>query len=417
MLGVLPVVLAFAATNCRDWRGSLPPGGHGGSGGAAAGSAGLTTEAGTGGDTERQGGQSGRGGATGTSSGGAGQSPATGGRGDAGGRSGRTGKSSGGTDPATTAGTGGDAPGPSAQGGATGTSSGGSTPNGAKGGTDDGLGGAAGNGGEAGSGAETPVLGCADEPVANGTFTPAALGARLVLWLDAQHAGAAKNGAHMPQWTDCSGAHNDGHQLTVADQPTYVSSATNGLPAMHFDGNLTFFKIEDSESLRWGTGPFAILAVVRGAPATQDDAMIYQKSMSNDPYPGPCLLVNSKTTGFTAKALVGLDADNYLLSTNDVQDRVPRLFVGRRYQTADGTFLELRENGAVNATTQLLSTLDVDAMGSAAIIGHNGYREHPGFQAYEGDISELCAVKGVLSDEELAGIEGYLMGKYGLGAQ
>jgi hypothetical protein len=76
--------------------------------------------------------------------------------------------------------------------------------------------------------------------------------------------------------------------------------------------------------------------------------------------------------------------------------------------------LELRENGVSSATLTLSSSVNVDAPGRNAIIGHNGYLANSGFQAYEGDISELCAVKGALSDRELAGLERYLTAKYEL---
>jgi hypothetical protein len=181
-----------------------------------------------------------------------------------------------------------------------------------------------------------------------------------------------------------------------------------------FDGLTTFFEIADDASLRFGTGPFAIFAVVRGAPASVVNAMIYQKSEANDPWAGPALLVNANKPADSSKAAIQLDGTTYALSPGAVADTTPRLLSGRRYQTQTGTELELRLNGSVVSTAAVSAAIDLDAVGRNAIIGHNGYTPSSGFQAYAGEISELCAVKGALTPEELAGIEAYLLDKYAL---
>jgi mono/diheme cytochrome c family protein len=50
----------------------------------------------------------------------------------------------------------------------------------------------------------------------------------------------------------------------------------------------------------------------------------------------------------------------------------------------------------------------------AALGGHNGYNRALGFQAFKGDIAEMVAVKGTVTDAEFQSIEAYLMSKYAL---
>jgi hypothetical protein len=243
---------------------------------------------------------------------------------------------------------------------------------------------------------------------------PSDLGSRLVLWFDAARGVSAADGARMDEWLDQSSAHNDALQSVVARQPIYTTSGVNDLPAVAFDGETTFLEIPDDATLRFGTGPFALFAVVRGAPATGINAMVYQKSDADDPWAGPALLVNPNKPAASTKASFQLDGSTYVNSSGSVGDSVPRLLGGRRFQGSTGTRVELRIDGVPESNVVPNAAVNVDAPGRNAIIGHNGYLPSPGFQAYAGTISEICAVKGSLSDDELAGLEGYLLDKYGL---
>jgi hypothetical protein len=245
-------------------------------------------------------------------------------------------------------------------------------------------------------------------------MTPADLGVRLVLWLDAGRSGASVNGTKVGVWPDRSSSNNDARQSEDSRQPVYVASGVHGLPALRFDGQSTFLRIADATSLQWGLSPFAVFAVVRGAPALGVNAMIYQKSDADPPFLGPALLVNAAKPTASAKASIQLHAGLYSNSILGVADTTPRLLVGRRYVTDVQTLVELRVNGNVVGTSVETAPVSVDAPGRDAIIGHNGYQPSPGFQAYEGDIAEICAVKGALTDDELWAMEAYLQTKYGL---
>jgi hypothetical protein len=101
------------------------------------------------------------------------------------------------------------------------------------------------------------------------------------------------------------------------------------------------------------------------------------------------------------------------MSPESFADTAPRLFVGWRHLSEGGAALELRVNGSERATGPA-STVNVDAPSRDVIIGHNGYNAAAGFQAFQGQISEICAVKGALTNAELEGLERYLLDKYAL---
>jgi hypothetical protein len=76
--------------------------------------------------------------------------------------------------------------------------------------------------------------------------------------------------------------------------------------------------------------------------------------------------------------------------------------------------LEVRVDGARQGTLSISPPIDADAPGQAVIIGYNGYNPSPGFQAFKGDIAEIVAVKGPVTDAELQSLESYLKSKYAL---
>ena len=243
-------------------------------------------------------------------------------------------------------------------------------------------------------------------------FTPAAFGGRLVVWLDAAR---GISGTPVTSWADQSGAGNNATQTMAPRQPALTASGINGLPAVTFDGATTFLQIADSPTTRWGTGDFALMVVARGAPNVATNAMLYNKSEQAAPYAGINLFLNVTRGPVTAKASIQLDADFHATTRDDFGDANPHLFGGRLVTTGASALLEMRVDGERQGMLSLTGgAVNLDAPGQATIVGHNGYSPLSGFQAFKGDIAEIVAVKGPISDAELASLEAYLMSRYGL---
>jgi hypothetical protein len=277
-----------------------------------------------------------------------------------------------------------------------------------------------GTGGTQGSGGGAGVGGSGGEDAGSGAggssgmSTPAALGARLVLWLDAARGLTITSGGPIVRWQDQSGAKNDAVQPSPGNRPILTGAGIHGLPSATFDGSVTFLQIADAPTLGWGTQDFTLLVVARGAGNTSANTMLYQKSNLGPPYAGPALYLNANKPMPSTKVAMQLDGDFYTDSRDDFADDRPHLFGGRLVASGASAILEVRVDGARQGMLSVNPAIDADAPGQAVIIGHNGYNPSPGFQAFKGDIAEIVAVKGTVTDAELQSLEAYLMSKYAL---
>jgi hypothetical protein len=241
-------------------------------------------------------------------------------------------------------------------------------------------------------------------------FTPSQLSG-LVLWLEATQ-GVVTNQSKVSTWMDRSGRNNNAGQSVAALQPSFVTGVVNGLPVIRFAN--TALQVTDSVTLQWAAEDFTLL-VVGGYKNTTTSGLGYgmfvAKQETPYPYAGPALWGN-----YTAPMLdtvIGMQADSsgtqYAISTNAKNDGAIRVYTGRRV----GTSLEVRVNGTVQGTATATSSVNVNASGRPLFIGGV-----PGTntvtQALDGDIAEILAVRGPLSDAELTQLEAYLKAKYGL---
>jgi hypothetical protein len=240
-------------------------------------------------------------------------------------------------------------------------------------------------------------------------FMPSQLSG-LVLWLDANQS-VVTSQSKVSTWMDRSNRNNNAGQSVAALQPSLVTGVVNGLPVIRFAN--TALQVTDSATLQWGTDDFALLVVAGYKNATTSGlgyGMFVAKQETPYPYAGPALWGNY--TAPSLNTVIGLQADSsgtrYAISTAAKNDGVIRLYTGRRV----GTSLEVRVNGTAQGTATATS-VNVSAPGRPLFIGGV-----PGTttvsQALDGDIAEIVAVHGALSDAELTQLETYLKAKYGL---
>ncbi len=246
------------------------------------------------------------------------------------------------------------------------------------------------------------------DAAADAGFTPATLGGKLVLWLEADPAKTLLDAGLVTTWTDQSGQSNHAQQGVPAHQPALtLDSGLSGKPALHFGGAQTLI-IQDSVSLQWGASDFAFYAVMRYVNTAANYAIAYGKFSSTVSSPGFFLWAAYPTTdSYVTRmdSITPLTADG-----GPYNDNVMRIVGARKV----GNALELRVNGVVTASNPDVSGYDVTAANAVGIPSFIGGRDSVNFQNLDGDVAEMVGLKGTISDAEQTKIEAYLKAKYGL---
>jgi hypothetical protein len=237
----------------------------------------------------------------------------------------------------------------------------------------------------------------------------------VVLWLDAAK-GVTQMNNFVSKWADQSGKGNDAQQPTGTRQPGVVANGINALPSIHFNqgnqnGNVLI--INDSATMQWGTGDFAVWVVARYNNATMNSfntALMFSKTAQGmGGFTGPFLVGNYFANNQIVAGLQGgISGNNVLQQGAAYNDAAPRAFGLRR----TGTSIELRVNGAAVATVMQNGNVDVSTPTTPARIGADDTQAQ--FRRMNGDISEVIGCKGAISAQDLAGVDGYLKGKYNL---
>ena len=227
----------------------------------------------------------------------------------------------------------------------------------------------------------------------------------LVLWLDA--AKVVKDGSgKLVVWPDSSDAGNNGSSFD-GGQPMIFPTGLNGLPVVKFDGNVQSVGLADTASLQFGVGDYAIVAVAAYANTPSNHptfgfGTIYAKGdlgqigpqlIGNDPY-------NTTSQLFTQVA----QNDGVRSKDAGYNNNVAHVFGCRRR----GSSLDAIADDTVTTGTPTL--YDVSGVGRLAHVGG----VPPYYQALNGYVAELVAVKGTLSDPDLAKVRAYYKAKYGL---
>jgi hypothetical protein len=175
-------------------------------------------------------------------------------------------------------------------------------------------------------------------------------------------------------------------------------------------------QIADSTSLQWAAGDFTVYTVHRHTTQLPGYAIVYAKWTDAFPYPGFFLWANYPYSApgsagpQTASYVTRLDYNTevYGDASATYNDGMMRV-VGSRL---NGKMLELHVEGHLVSENDA-SVADPTGFNAANIPAYIGGRPGGG-QDLTGDIAEIIAVKGSLTDAELANLEKYLAQKYGL---
>ncbi len=247
--------------------------------------------------------------------------------------------------------------------------------------------------------AEEPLQGD-PEPLS----APAALGARVALWLRGDEGVTATEGA-VTAWADQSPHENDAHAYGAV---TFAATSTiANAPAIRFDGKTGYLAVGDSPSLHFGTEDLAGFVVFSHAsPTSTASRMLFSKQSEGWPYRGFGVFANWNN-GWGIGGLVQYPTPSVFMESQDVSafTEKPVLAIVRR----TGDTLSIATSDAIVSQSALSESSPVDLTNSASLrIGGQGGEG----QTLTGDIAEIVIVRGAMADTEVRDVAVYLRTKY-----
>ena len=256
------------------------------------------------------------------------------------------------------------------------------------------------------SGADTGRDAAGDAPAP--AWTPKDLPG-LAVWLDNTTGLMDDGSGNITGWLDQSANQNKAAPAAPCVAPTRAANSLNGHDTLAFPGTArTCLVIADSPSVQFGTGDFAIFMVARHAnvPSTNGAnnlAYLWSKQPANG------------IGGMTFYGNTSTDANMNLSTafvfttgtTTGLNDNTFRRFGGTRR----GVDLELWVDGAAEAK-KAVTLADVSQVGRPLALG--AVLATPTDGSLIGDLAEVVAVKGNLTDAQIAKLDGYFKTKHGL---
>lgn len=223
-------------------------------------------------------------------------------------------------------------------------------------------------------------------------------------------------------WIDRTANGNDAiadtqrpHRELIADSHT--------LGEVIFDGH-AMMTIADSPTLQWGTDDYTIEVVASyvndAGPGVASRACLYEKTSTVEPFYGVSFTGNAPLLGGAAPPLVSAISSSIATSASGADPRTN--VAGKTMGVNNGAFhlfgtrrtavrtLEVRLDGIISN----VDPADVSAAGQPVHIGGVPGPTGGATDLLTGRIAEIIAIHGPITDTELARLEAYLKGKYGI---
>jgi hypothetical protein len=221
----------------------------------------------------------------------------------------------------------------------------------------------------------------------------------LQLWLRADNS-VSTTGSNVTTWGDVSGSGNNATQATSTKQPTLISNAINGMPAVSFNGTSDFLQIPAGlANLSSGASIFAVInppSVTAGARildfgngATSDNLQLQEPATNSAE-----LLTYNGATATTVTSSSALTLNQFQL--------LEAIDNGTGTATIYTNSVQGAQNTSMNTMNNLTRADNYIGQGSAS------------GNFFKGQIAELLCFNRGLTATEQAALEGYLIGKYQL---
>jgi hypothetical protein len=237
------------------------------------------------------------------------------------------------------------------------------------------------------------------------TASAGPVGAPYALWLDAAK-GVTQSAGGVSAWADQSGQGNDATAIAGQPLPTVVPSAIGGLPAMQFSGGADGFQIADATSLQWGTDDYAVVevAMYTNPPPGPDPSTwgtLYNKNCLGAPFVGPAMwgIYPQGDPGGNLSTAMTARVENHEIAQVSfaTDDGNPHVLAMRR----TGTTLDVWADGTDSPAQVPL--IDVSQVSCGVGFG----------TALQGDVAEVIAIHGTVSDATMTALTAGLRAKYG----
>jgi hypothetical protein len=213
----------------------------------------------------------------------------------------------------------------------------------------------------------------------------------LSLWLDAgKGITFCSDGVKVDLWADQSGNGNDAKNnggCSATSIPAIVKSDIKGHDAVKFSGVRSAI-IPDDPTLQFGTGSFSIIAVLTNVGGSSPAHVFWKSNSVGTAYFNVSLDANFHVTTPTASATAVFPSGYHVVVVR-------------------GPALEIRVDGV--STKGTTSTSDISYPGTVNGVWIGGAL---GSGDIEYNLAEMIAVKGTVTDEQVAGVEAYLKAKY-----
>jgi hypothetical protein len=227
-------------------------------------------------------------------------------------------------------------------------------------------------------------------------FSPANLSG-LSLWLKAD-AGVTLSGSYITAWADQSG---NGRNATSVSNPTFVSNAVNGKPALSFNGesNMTGPAVFSGASQR----TFFVVYYTDNEAGVSNS--IAGQSNLDTPDTGKIFFIQARNDF--------LDSSPYLAGYAADVSGPPYANNVWKIASADynGTTANLYSNGSLvnfgEVSLNTYNTGDCFTIGCIYDLGSGGYSEY-----FSGKLTEIIAYNRVLTGTEHSNVVAYLNTKY-----
>jgi hypothetical protein len=225
----------------------------------------------------------------------------------------------------------------------------------------------------------------------------------LTCWYKADN-GAILSSGSVTSWIDVSGSGSTASQTTSSAQPTFNSSAINGLPAVIFNGSSDYLNMPAGFS-NFASG-VSIFVVVNPTAASPYYNTFLDFANTTNYGTNAIQLVQPSGTNLSFQQFDSVGNVYSVTSSSAITTGSYRLFEVTHDGTAIGTMyanaVQIAQNTAMSSTSSLNPA-------------HNflACQVNGGVNYFTGGIAEVLIYNRLLTNSQRLGVEQYLVGRYG----